>query len=238
MTGPLCIPLGIANSYLLPAREGYVLIDAGSKGKEGRLFAVLARHGIAPRSIRLIVLTHTHFDHAGGLRAIQERCGAPVMVHAAEAGVIAEGRVVIPAGVYPHTRLFGAVARGLRGAFRFSPYQPEYAVADGQRLTAFGLDAYLLHTPGHSPGSICVVLDGGAAYIGDLCYNAFPFGLGPIHPLYADDLPALYTSWRKLVETPVTMLYPAHGRPFPAAALRARLADLRRAKWPRRWSSS
>jgi glyoxylase-like metal-dependent hydrolase (beta-lactamase superfamily II) len=236
MIGPLCVPLGIANSYLLPARDGYVLIDAGSRGTAGRLFAALARHGITPAEIRLIVLTHTHFDHVGGLQAILERCGAPVMVHEAEVAWLAEGRVVIPRGVYPHTRVLSAVGRRLRAAFRFNPYRADYVVAGGQSLTPFGLEARLVHTPGHSPGSMTMLLESGAAYIGDLCYNAFPFGLGPIHPLYADDLPTLYASWRTLAETHATMLYPAHGRPFPASALRDRLSDLRRARRPRRYS--
>src|SRR5260221_4506713 len=83
------------------------------------------------------------------------------------------------------------------------------------------VDGRIVHTPGHSIGSVTVLLDSGAAYIGDLCYNAFPFHMGPIRPLYADDVPVLYASWRKLLATNATRLYPAHGQPFAVGALRA-----------------
>jgi glyoxylase-like metal-dependent hydrolase (beta-lactamase superfamily II) len=225
---PLRIPLGIACSYLLPADAGYVLVDTGGRGYEQRFFAVLARHAIAPRQITLIVLTHAHFDHAGGCRAIRDRCGAPVIVHRAEAALLVAGRAVIPRGTHPHSRICSALARRAPWAFRFAPCVPDHVVHEDTSLANFGLAARLVHTPGHSPGSLTVLLESGAAYVGDLCYNAFPLGLGPIVPVYADDLPGVYASWRRLLAMGVRTIYPAHGRPLTAAALRAKLAAVAR----------
>jgi len=50
--------------------------------------------------------------------------------------------------------------------------------------------------------------------------NQVPFGLGPIFPPFADDVPELYRSWRRLLDAGVTRLYPGHGAPFPASRLR------------------
>jgi hydroxyacylglutathione hydrolase len=219
-TPPLRIRMGIASSYLLPAREGYVLIDTGSRGHEEQFFRALARHHILPHAIKLIILTHVHFDHVGCARAIQVGCGAPVMVHHTEAALLASGAVVIPAGTYPHTKVCGAVARQLRWGLRFLPVSPDYVVDDGLSLTDFGLEAQIIHTPGHSPGSLTVRLANGAAYVGDLCYNALPLGLGPITPVYADDLAGVYASWQRLLEMGITRIYPAHSQPFAADRLR------------------
>ncbi len=224
MTTPLRIPLGIASSYLIPARDGYVLVDAGIKGHEEHFFRVLARHNILPREIKLIILTHVHFDHVGCARVIQVLCSAPLMVHSAEAALLASGSVVIPAGTYPHTKVCAAVVSRLRWGLRFMPAPPDFVVEDGRSLADFGLDARIMHTPGHSPGSLTVRLASGAAFVGDLCYNALPLGLGPITPVYADDIVDVYVSWQRLLETGVTRIYPAHGQPFSADLLWQRLS--------------
>jgi glyoxylase-like metal-dependent hydrolase (beta-lactamase superfamily II) len=62
---PLLIRLGSANAYLVPGREGYILIDTGDPGLTFLLFRALDRHQISPREIRLIILTHIHYDNFG-----------------------------------------------------------------------------------------------------------------------------------------------------------------------------
>jgi hydroxyacylglutathione hydrolase len=77
-------------------------------------------------------------------------------------------------------------------------------VLEGEQLSlgAYGIEAELLHTPGHTPGSLSVLLPGGEALVGDL-----------------DQAVA---SWNLLLARGVKTVYPGHGRPFPAA----RLAEL------------
>lgn len=93
---PLCLRLGSANAYLVPARDGYILIDTGDPGLTFLLFQALKQYQISPREIRLIIITHIHYDHIGGLWAVQTASGAKVMVHELEAADLAAGRVVIP----------------------------------------------------------------------------------------------------------------------------------------------
>ncbi|MBE7552655.1 MAG: MBL fold metallo-hydrolase [Anaerolineales bacterium] len=231
---PLLIRLGSANAYLLPARDGYVLIDTGDPGLTFLLFRALERYQISPREIRLIIITHIHYDHIGGLWAVQAASGAKVMAHEAEAADLAAGRVVIPPGTYPITRLLGGAGQRLSRFFRFPGYRAEYIVRDEeQSLHEFGLDGRLLYTPGHSPGSMSVVLDSGAAFVGDLCPNTWynRFFLRTHFPPYADDVAAVFRSWARLLNTPARKLYPGHGPPYSVDALRRdRMLDEQKAR--------
>jgi hydroxyacylglutathione hydrolase len=222
LNAPLRLPLGSANAYLVPAHSGYVLIDTGDPGLTFLLFRALQRHRISPVEIRLIILTHIHFDHIGGLWVIQAASGAKVMVHEVEAADLAAGRVIIPPGTYAITRLLGGTGQRLSRFFRFPGYRAEHVIkGEAQSLHEFGLAAQILHTPGHSPGSTSIVLDNGAAFVADLCPNT-PFNrwVGSHFPPYADDIPAVFRSWARLLDTPARILYPGHGAVYGVEELR------------------
>jgi len=82
-----------------------------------------------------------------------------------------------------------------------------------------GVPGKILHTPGHSPGSVSLVLDSGDAFVGDTAVNGFPLRYGPGLPPFAEDLPELKKSWRKLLEHGAKTIHPAHGKAFSADVL-------------------
>jgi len=88
----------------------WVLVDAGVRGRHENFFHKLRRLNIEPRDIRLIVVTHVHFDHVGSLAAIQRRCDCPVAVHAAEAALLEKARIVLPPGTGVFSRRLIALA--------------------------------------------------------------------------------------------------------------------------------
>jgi glyoxylase-like metal-dependent hydrolase (beta-lactamase superfamily II) len=99
---------------------------------------------------------------------------------------------------------------------------PDILVGDeGLDLAPYGVDGRVVHTPGHSPGSLSVVLPSGEAFVGDLAMNGAPMCLHPRFGVFAQDPDIVLASWRSLVAMGVRTVYPAHGRPFPASALQA-----------------
>jgi glyoxylase-like metal-dependent hydrolase (beta-lactamase superfamily II) len=96
---------------------------------------------------------------------------------------------------------------------------------DGEDLSlaSYGIPGSIVHTPGHTRGSVSVVLDTGEAIVGDLAMNAVPLRFGPGLPVIAEDWPTVLASWRMLLARGVTTVYPAHGKPFPAEVIRRAL---------------
>jgi hydroxyacylglutathione hydrolase len=90
-------------------------------------------------------------------------------------------------------------------------------------LVDYGIPGKILPTPGHSRGSVSVLLETGEAFVGDLAMNLFPLRLGPGLPIFAEDIRQVRQSWTLLLYEGAKMIYPAHGRPFPADVIRKAL---------------
>jgi glyoxylase-like metal-dependent hydrolase (beta-lactamase superfamily II) len=220
---PLRLAFGVVNAYLLPGDRGDVLVDTGLPGLATRLLWVLRQRGSAPDRLRLIILTHVHLDHVGNLQALRRLTRAPVLVHRLEAPLLESGRVTLPAGQTAIARALMGMGGLLAQSVRVAPTTPDVVVDDDVGLREFGVAGRILHTPGHTRGSISVLLDSGDAVVGDLCQNGWGFGmgLGRIH-LPLADLPHLVgDSWDRLLASGVRRLYPGHGAPFDTETLRA-----------------
>jgi glyoxylase-like metal-dependent hydrolase (beta-lactamase superfamily II) len=90
-------------------------------------------------------------------------------------------------------------------------------------LNNYGIEGKVIHTPGHSSGSVSMLLDTGEAFVGDLAMNKFPLRLTPGLPIFAEDWPKLIESWQKLLDLGVKIVYPAHGKPFSADIIKSEL---------------
>jgi glyoxylase-like metal-dependent hydrolase (beta-lactamase superfamily II) len=82
-------------------------------------------------------------------------------------------------------------------------------------LKQYGLEGDIVYTPGHTYGSISVVLDSGDAFVGCLAHNRMPFVFRPKLPIYAEDLELLKKSWNKVINRGATTIHPGHGNSFP-----------------------
>ena len=115
--------------------------------------------------------------------------------------------------------------RALAPLVRIEPAAVEIAIGDkGLDLAAFGVAGRVIPTPGHTPGSVSVLLPGGQALVGDLAMNGFPMRHGPGVPIFADDFELVRAGWRTLLDAGARTIFPAHGKPFSAEVLRQALA--------------
>lgn len=97
---------------------------------------------------------------------------------------------------------------------------------DGMSLEPYGVGGQVLHTPGHTPGSVSIVLDSGDAIVGDLAMNRVPLRLRPGLPIFAEDMSQVKRSIEKLLAAGAKVIYPAHGKPFQADVLKAAVAAM------------
>lgn len=211
------IKLPLANAYVL-AGNCTVLVDTGAPGDHARIVAALAREGIAPRDIALILLTHGHGDHAGSARALRALTGAPVALHVADVDMVRRGR----------NRSLSATrwtARILRPFVDkpFEAFEPDICFKDESSLASFGghgMPGRVIHTPGHTAGSVSVLVED-VAIAGDVMMGGHLGGeIWPVQPrlhYFAEDRIALRQSIARLIALVPRTWYVGHGGPVTMA---------------------
>ena len=187
------------NAYIV-AREGRddcAVIDPGDDYPK-------LKRAIGDRRVGAILLTHGHFDHILAVGPMADEFAAPVYIHAGDAEMLNDSRL------NGFSDLMGGVVEG--PALVAKPF--------GDALEACGLRFTVLHTPGHSKGSVCLYLeDEGALFSGDTLFEA---GFGRTD-LYGGDHRALVASLKSLLTLPgETRVYPGHGGATTIARERAR----------------
>jgi len=214
------IPSGINTLYLI-RDQSVVLFDAGWIKDAERFSDQLKKHGILPGEIRLIILSHGDFDHVGGARELKELTGAKIVIHEADRRNLEEGIFHWPRGATSWGRFSRAALKPLIMKKAKFPGVKSDIVLDDQdfSLEAYGISGKIVHTPGHTSGSVSLVLDSGDALVGCMAHNRLPFVWKPGLPIYANDPELLKKSWNRVTGMGVQTIYPAHGKPFPVTRI-------------------
>ncbi len=154
------------NSFLFEEPDGSLTaVDAGIKGRgPARIVAGLAALGRRPEQVGRILLTHAHFDHAGGAAGIVGRTNAPLAAHEIEAPYLRRGRTPSYQGRNPLYRLLSRPAK-LQVVDASSTFR------DGDLIDVAG-GLRVLHTPGHTPGHCAFLHEpSGVLITGDSIFN-------------------------------------------------------------------
>ena len=133
------------NCYIVsqPGRRDALVIDPGAQAEK-------IRAALGGRSVAAVLLTHGHFDHTGALSAF---AGVPIYIHEADAPMLSDSHLSVGDG---------------NGDLRPRP-AATHLLADGEQLHLAGLDIAVLHTPGHTPGSVCLIA-GDTMFSGDTLF--------------------------------------------------------------------
>jgi len=190
MNGVIPITLGMVKSFILPG-ERSVLVDAGTPRTAGKILAGLERHGEKPNRVSLVLITHTHMDHVGSLGELRKAIAAPIAVHRLDAESLRQG-----AGV-----------------------EPDVIVEADLDLRQYGVAARAIWTPGHTRGSLSVIMESGEAIVGDLVFpRLMAFG-PPAIAFWATSREDSLVSIRKVLDLKPFIIHTSHGGPYRPEAL-------------------
>lgn len=221
------ILLGNTRTFLVPGRDGYLLIDGGHRIWNKWFLRYLGKVGLQPDQIRMVVITHVHFDHVGTLQTLKKLCRCPVAVHTCEADLLASGRVVIPPGtIWPGklVKMLTAWFPGLTArACAFDPVAADIVVSGPMALEEHGFDARIIPTPGHTEGSVSILTSVGNAFVGDLAVNMPILGRLRYCSPFGYSARKMTESMENLIREGAQRFYPAHGRPFDTAKWQERI---------------
>jgi hydroxyacylglutathione hydrolase len=179
-----------ANCYVVgdeETGEGMV-IDPGGNAEEIR--RAIDDSGL---DIKIIVLTHGHSDHIAALRDVQDRTGAEVAIHNEDADFL-EG--------------YGSVSSQFGISYR-TPHPPDRLLREGDNIDIGNMEFTVIHTPGHTPGSICLLTED-KVFTGDTLFRR---GIGTTL-MPGSSRPQLIDSikTRLMILPDDTIVYPGHGR--------------------------
>ncbi len=181
-----------SNVYLI-GQDAYMVIDTGLYAHN--LIDAMKKSNISLESLQNIILTHSHVDHIGGLNELVEKTSADVSIHESEANYVEEGDKEATAAA-----LFSLPLQG-------TPIARKLQDGDIIRFDEFVFE--VLHTPGHTCGSICLYeKEARILFSGDTVFAHGSFGRTDLPP--GGNSKDLVNSLERLAELNIDILAPGH----------------------------
>ena len=203
------IPVGYTNVFLWVNGNHSVLIDTGIKNHASYILSKMEKHGVEASDLALIIQTHTHFDHSGNTAELKKRTGAKVVVHEKEADCLEKGYTRIPNGTNLYTKFIASLGRKVYpNLAAYQAIKPDIMVSDKYSLAEWGIDGYILPTPGHTEGSQSVVLENRVVIAGDCFFPVYPKS---VFPPFGNDVPQLLKTWKIIFDLNIDEIYAGHG---------------------------
>ncbi|MDY0043912.1 MAG: MBL fold metallo-hydrolase [Syntrophales bacterium] len=201
---------GRCNCYLVSKGDRFLLIDSGGSGSWNALKEGLGSFEIKKGSPISLILTHCHYDHAENAARFRNTYKAPIIVHRNEKDYLKSGENPPIKGTVFFTKTMIGLLSGMNmlDRLRYEPCGYDVVVDEHLGLESLGFPGCILHTPGHSPGSISVIIDDELAIVGDAMFGIFPWSA---FPPFAGDVKSMIASWKKLLDRDCRIYLPAHG---------------------------
>lgn len=178
-----------ANVYLIRRGEKLLVVDAGLPGEYEKVLRYIEKLGHLPEDVETIIVTHAHYDHVGSLKDLKDATGANIAAHKDEVPYL-KGEKTFRSEI--------------------EPVDVEIKLNDGDEV--HGLK--VIHSPGHTPGSICLLdLKTKALFVGDLVMEENG-KLEEIPHHYSLDPMKNREAIRRLLDIDFVHLLPSHGKPI------------------------
>ena len=224
----ITIDLGGVNSYLLTTDTGYVLIDTGGHLTMDKIFDnrriilldALEKSGCTKDNLRLILLTHGDNDHTSSAAFLRTQFNAPIAMHPDDLPLVDNPTLSLWMSSFQYrSPIYKLVFKLLKGKItkltqktleEFEPFQPDFLLSDGMSLKDYGIDGTILHLPGHTNGSVGLLLSDGSLIAGDTLANSGK----PSAAVNALDFNKMYKSIETLRSKSIQRVFPGHGNPF------------------------
>ncbi len=198
------IKCGNGNCYIVANGKEAILVDAA---KKEHLDAIL--DACKPYEMKLLLLTHGHFDHTENAAALSGKLGIPIAMHKADLDLIDDNMAQsLTAGSF-----FGKIVlKASQESFsnrEMPKFQPTIFLDHGDDLSDYSVSAKVISVPGHTNGSIAIDVDSKYLIAGDACMNM----LYPTVSLLYHNKKEMLDSAAKISALGERIIYFGHGKP-------------------------
>lgn len=205
---PMPFRMGLVNAYLIVTPDGHFLIDTGSSNARNILLTALEEKGCTAKTLKSIILTHGDFDHTGNAANLQSVFGAKAIMHRDDSDMAILGDMF--SNRKKPNFLVKMLVPTLSGFGKAERFVPDILITGRHELDDLGFPGEIIPIPGHSKGSIGVLLSGGEFFCGDLFENLKKPTLNSI----MDNIEDCRNSLERFSKEKITVIYPGHGKSF------------------------
>ncbi len=222
------LDLGGVNCYLLKKEKQFLLVDTGGHMLLDKVFTnrreilleSLKKEGCMPGDLKLVILTHGDNDHAGNAAYLKEHYNVKIAMHAGDQELVTDldwakmeesfnfrslvNRIVFKLLRKKIGKLYVDIIAD------FTDFKPDILLEEGTDLAEYGFAAKILHLPGHTKGSIGILVNENGLIAGD----TLKFVKKPEPALNATDFVMLNKSIERIKGMGIKNIYPGHGQPF------------------------
>ena len=170
--------------------ERAAIVDTGAPDNERKILKALRKAGIPQGNVSILIVTHAHWDHCGSLHALKSTLNVPVMAGWPDAEYLEKGENT------PVSRSAAKHATHLN----FKGVRADVVVRGEVSLEAYGIDARVFRTPGHTDGSVSVLASDGNCTTGDFLAR-----------LYTAEPGVIKQSLKRMIDSGAKYFYPSHG---------------------------
>ena len=200
------IKCGNGNCYIIENGSNGILVDTGKREFVNQVIAACKTY-----NIRLIVLTHAHFDHAENAAQISNTLGIPIGMNEKDCDLIKSNtNQVLSAETILGKIVLSASLKDF-SMRTMQEFKPDVLLNDGDSLSNYGINASIISLPGHTSGSIGIDVDNKHLIVGDALMNMF---YPTVSMLFHNKIDML-DSAKKISGLGNRTIYFGHGKPVP-----------------------
>ncbi|MEG0940636.1 MAG: MBL fold metallo-hydrolase [Oscillospiraceae bacterium] len=200
------IRISYANCYLLSGEGGSILIDTCNFKDGEKIY-----NRVKDKNVKLIFLTHGHFDHVSSAKYLSKRLNVPIAMSREDEHLIGHGTESRLAGHTFIGRVMSFNSQSVLKKATYSIFEPDIWLEDGMSLEEYGVSAHAITLPGHTVGTVGVITDDGRDIIvGDAMFNM----LRPTGARLYEDRRIMERSVQKIRDTGAATIYVGHGKPI------------------------
>jgi glyoxylase-like metal-dependent hydrolase (beta-lactamase superfamily II) len=200
---------GKANCFIVEFNHNFIMIDTGRKKGFHELQTELNRIGINQDNLKALILTHAHYDHVENAYTIKNIYGTKIIINKLESDFLERGRNSKIGLVFlKYSIVKEPVGKFFSFFLTYKPVKPDILTEETYALKELGFEnCRIMRTPGHTPGSECMIIDNEIVITGDAMVGIS----GKTLPWYYVSKEDLLRSWKKILDTGSRSYLPTHG---------------------------